>query len=320
MFESDADGLTLVCVAMYSVLRNADAGSGVHILMAHDDTFLAAGGRERVEAIVGRFPSARVTFANFMPLYRPLADKLELPGTRWPPMVWGWVFAPALFPSATGTLVYIDLDTYTTGDLKELFELDLAKRGKLLALVAESLRPEGRFCNVDWTTDDPALYNTGVVVMDVDAWRSEGMTMKIVEWFSAHKADVPFVEQDAANYVCQGRILRLPLKWNTNDNNLRALDEVDVKGGRLFEGLHPAREALEAMVSPKIIHYMFTHKPHRYNHRPERNRFRQAMIELGMIRRALPGETFFRRIEGWFYDRRYAKMKKRAQGLLEEMT
>lgn len=320
MFESDANGITLVTVAVYSVLRNADPEKPIRVLMAHDDTFLEAGGKEKLEAVIRRFPSATVEFANFMPLYRPLAAKMELAGTRWPPMVWGWVFAPTLFPSVTGKLVYIDLDTYTTGDLQELFELDLKRGRHLLAMVAESRRPEGRFCQVDWWTKDMALYNTGVVVMDADQWRAEGVTMKIVDWFAAHKADVPFVEQDAANYICQDRILRLPLKWNTNDNNLKLLEEVDPRGVRLFAGLHPAREALEAMVEPKIIHYMFTHKPHRYNHRPERNRFREAMIELGLIRFALPGENLFRLLEGWMYDLKYARMKRRARKLWERMA
>ena len=319
MFESDANGIGLVTVAIYSVLRNADCNRPVRILLAHDDTFLAAGGKEKVLEVVQRIPSAEVEFANFMPLYRPLAAKMEREGTRWPPMVWGWVFAPMLFPFATGNLVYIDLDTYTTCDLQELFELNLRQGNHLLAMVAESRRPEGRFCNVDWWTTDTALYNTGVVVMNTDAWLAEGITMKIVDWFAAHKADVPFVEQDAANYICQGRILRLPLKWNTNDNNLKELKLVDPTGKCLFENLHPVREALEAMVSPKIIHYMFTHKPHRYNHRPERNRFREAMIELGQIRYALPGENIFRMLEGWFYDCKYAFLKRRARKLLQAL-
>lgn len=43
------------------------------------------------------------------------------------------------------------------------------------------------------------------------------------------------------------------------------------------------------------------------------------MIELGMIRYALPGENLFRMIEGWMYDFKYAQMKKRAKALLEAM-
>ena len=317
MFESDADGIDLVTVAAYSVLRNADKSKPVRLLVAHDDSFLEAGGREKMESLVARFPSASVVFSNFMPIYRSHAALLERGGTRWPPMVWGWVFAAELFPEVSGRLVYIDLDTYTTGDLQELFDLDLASGGYLAAMVVDTLRPEGDYCNVKWTVPDRALFNTGVVVMDVDAWRREGVSLKMAEWFAAHKSDALFLEQDAANFVCQRRILRLPLKWNTNDNNLKWVGSIDLKGGSLLvEDLHSPVEVLEAIVEPKIIHYMFKHKPHRYNHRPERNRFRRAMMELGMIRYALPGENPLRMVEGWLYDAWYAWLKRRARRML----
>jgi len=313
MFESDANGITLVSVAVYSVLRNSDRSRPVDILMAHDDTFVAAGGKAKIENVVKRFPHATVEFSDFMPIYKPLARRLERADTRWPPMVWGWVFCDRLFPGVGGKIVYIDLDTYVTGDLQELFDVDLASGGHLMAMVAESRRPDDDFCNVKWTTSDPALYNTGVILLDIDAWRREDMAMKIADWFAEHREDVPFVEQDAANFVCQGRILRLPLKWNYNDNSLRSLGKVDVKGGTLFEGLHPPREAIEAMAYPKIVHYMFTHKPDRYNHRPERNLFRRAMIELGMTSYRLPGETLPRLIEGWLHDMKHSILRRRAR-------
>jgi len=311
MFESDANGLTLVTVALYSVLRNADADKPVRILLAHDESFVAAGGIEQVCRTVARFPTASVVFANFTPLYEAHREKLERLDVRWPPMVWGWVFADHLFPQATGRLVYIDLDTYTTGDLQELFDLDLTSGNHLMAMVAESVRTDDNFCNVTWSGADRALYNTGVIALDLDAWRREGMALKIADWFAAHKADVPFVEQDATNYVCRGRILRLPLKWNYCDNDLRGLKTLDL-AAPLWRGLHPPLEALEAMCAPKIVHYMYTHKPHVYNHRPERNLFREAMIELGMITGRLPGENFGRWLEGKWYDFRYARLKRRA--------
>lgn len=319
MFESDADGLDLVTVALYSVLRNADPERPVKVLLAHDDSFVAAGGVEQVRRAVARFPSAAVEFSNFSPIYARHREKLERADVRWPPMVWGWVFADHLFPEATGRLVYLDLDTYTTGDLQELFDLDLASGNHLMGMVAESVRPGDDFCGVKWTTSDPALYNTGVIALDLDAWRREGMALKVADWFAAHKADVPFVEQDATNFVCQDRILRLPLKWNYCDNDLRGLKTLDLSAP-LWRGLHPPREALEAMCAPKVIHYMYTHKPHVYNHRPERNRFREAMVELGMIRGRLPGENLLRWLEGKWFDAKYARLRRRALRMRAEAT
>ena len=169
-------GIIPVSVAIHSLLKHADPAKEIVIHIAHDTRFAEIGGCEKVGAVVGRYPFAKVRFANFDPLFRRDAKILDLGDNHWSYMVWAWVYCTELFPDLTGNLVFIDWDMYVCKDLEEMYALDLAKDGCITAAVNESRREHRPYLiAAGWPEEAGYSVNTGFQVIDTDAYRRENV-------------------------------------------------------------------------------------------------------------------------------------------------
>ena len=133
-FNSDANGITLLSVAVYSLLKSNDPTRPITVFVAHDRPFVDAGGKTAIEKIVSRFPFATVRFLDFTPVQKEA-------GKIFCPLLWAFPLCDRLLPAdVTGKIIYLDIDIVVRKDLGELFELDLAGTGHIAAAVNESRR------------------------------------------------------------------------------------------------------------------------------------------------------------------------------------
>jgi lipopolysaccharide biosynthesis glycosyltransferase len=110
-------------------------------------------------------------------------------------------------------LIYLDCDLVVEIDLEPLWQTEL--NGALVVGVAErdSLQP-GLQAHV-LTPGDPYI-NAGVLVMNLQAWRNEGVARRCLEWLQANPTIATMMDQDAINHVCRGRKAYVPDRWNLN--------------------------------------------------------------------------------------------------------
>ena len=110
-------------------------------------------------------------------------------------------------------LIYLDCDLVVEIDLEPLWQTEL--NGALVVGVAErdSLQP-GLQAHV-LTPGDPYI-NAGVLVMNLQAWRNEGVARQCLEWLQANPTIATMMDQDAINHVCRGRKAYVPDRWNLN--------------------------------------------------------------------------------------------------------
>ena len=315
----DARFIVPLSVVVHSLLKHNRPDAPITVHLAHDADFTVGGCRERISGIVARFPFARIEFHDFTPVY--LAHKRELTaeGSPWPPLVWAFPLVTELIPDLSGNVVYLDADMLVRKDLGELFDLDLASGGWIAAAVNECPHAKRAFLEeVGWPEDAGAYFNNGTMVVDADAYRREGIAERIPALYAANKRAFYAVDQDLQNVTLGTRTLRLPMKWNYCDTWLkrsarRNLAESDWDS-------HRPLDVLDAVVDPCIIHYMGRFKPWNHTHRPERNPYRAEMAELGLLGNGLPGETPFKRIGGFLYDRLHDVLKLRARARLRALT
>ena len=309
-------GIVPVSVAIHSLLKHADPAHALTVHIAHDTRFAELGGCRQVEAVVKRHPFAKVRFANFDPVFERHRKALDLGDNHWSYMVWAWVFATELFPDLTGNLVFIDWDMYVTQDLAELYGLDLARHGFVTAAVNESRREHRPYLiAAGWPEAAGYSVNTGLQVIDTDAWRREHLQERILDWYARNRNIAVCVEQDAINAVAGEKILRLNVKYNYTVGWLERAIKVNPfrREWRVF----PTRDVFEAMLRPAVIHFIGQNKPWRYNYRPYRHTYRAAMAELGLLENGrLPGETRLRRAIGVFYDAYHGLLRLYVRALL----
>jgi lipopolysaccharide biosynthesis glycosyltransferase len=105
------------------------------------------------------------------------------------------LLAPELI-EGSGRMLYLDCDIIINGDLRSLFEVDLGDSNIIAARGNEN------------------YFNSGVLLIDLDRWRAEGITQKTVAYAHAQGDALRFVDQDALNAVLVGRFLPLSMHWN----------------------------------------------------------------------------------------------------------
>ena len=188
--------------------------------------------RHRGIRLTNRFPLATA--------YNVLAPKDELPsGVR---------------------ALYVDADVVVRRDLGALFALRMSTPVGAVVDAHVSMMGIPSMWR-PWREErlDPTLpyLNTGALLVDVDAWRSERFTERIVEFLQRY--DLPCVDQDAINLVMRGQFDRLSPRFNSMPYHLMKL----LRNADLVES---DRDLEEAITDPSIIHFhrSFLGKPWTY--------------------------------------------------------
>ena len=291
VFATDDRGFKPLAVAVYSLLATADAGKPLRVSVLTGCGALTEAHRERLRTLAGDFPFAAVECVD---VDAALASRLETFANDriWGRMAWARCFVGELFPESHGNIVYLDIDTLVCRDLAELYELDLGRN--VLAAVAEECRETGRMHDPIWTNgllDARAGYycNSGVLVMNVDAFRDERLLDRITAWYQANRTRVIRPDQDALNCLFWDRIVRLHPRYNHCDGWLeRHLRE---NPRTAYWRGNERRKVLEAIDNPAILHFWGSKKPWQWNHRPEGARYADVMRKAGMLDGPLPGTT-----------------------------
>ena len=302
-FNSDARGITLLAVAVYSLLQRNDPTQPIHLYVAHDRSFAETGCIGRIREIVDRFPFAKVSFLDFSPC-------TQRYGKNFGPMLWAFPLCDKLLPAdVTGTIVYIDIDMLIRKDLGPLYDMDLKAQGMMAAAVNESRRDHRPYLvAAGWPKAAGYSFNNATTVLDLDLFRSEHASDRMIEWYERNATTAKCLDQDAQNVIYGEKTVRLHPKWNYTDGWLERILKLNpfAKEWRVF----PPREILEAILDPCIIHYIGRHKPTAWTHRPERNVYRKALSELGLLENGrLPGETVPKRLAGILFDAYHQVLK-----------
>jgi lipopolysaccharide biosynthesis glycosyltransferase/glycosyltransferase involved in cell wall biosynthesis len=115
-------------------------------------------------------------------------------------------------------LIYLDCDVLVFRDLSPLFDRELSGR-KIVAAVPDSetlvlgddSRPLARAMNLP---PQGRYFNSGVMLMNLEALREEDFSAKALEFFKDWKGHYRFWDQSAFNFLLHGRIEELPEYWN----------------------------------------------------------------------------------------------------------
>ncbi|SHJ27622.1 glycosyltransferase family 8 protein [Wenxinia saemankumensis] len=250
LFCADSGYFPHLATAAVSVLENCSwPGVHVHVLTCDADDAAEAGLRESLQ----RYPAARLTLTRvddarletlFVDKYLTKAAYLRF-------------LAPDLLPLRVARVIYLDCDLVVPGDLAELWRTDLA--GTPLAAAPD----------LDWWHGglEPRLIdlglrsghryvNSGVLVIDLDQWRREGISDRLFRFAATSGAALVYHDQDALNVVLQGRVALLERRWNIQTLWYSHFVR------RTFPAEYAATRAARAR--PAIVHFSTDQKPWKF--------------------------------------------------------
>lgn len=287
-------------VVIYSLLKHSLPVTTV-IYIAHNQKFTDGDCRTRLNRIVERFPFASVVYCNAENLLTNYHAVFETPLNQWSPIIWAGPLVTDVIPGdVRGKLLYLDVDMLINADLGPLFDIDLQTNNLISAAVIEGER--ARFSDMEaleWPKEAGHYYNNGVLLLDLDRYREQRITEKIIAWYAKYRDKSIRTDQDAQNAVFGAQTTPIPVKWNFND----ALLYKAFLGHPFARKIraHPRREVLEAIARPCIIHYI-NRKPWEFSHRPTRALYHQCMRELGLFKSDLNGIGLLQKAELAFYN------------------
>lgn len=160
------------------------------------------------------------------------------------------LFLPELLDASVNRLLYLDADTIVDGRLDELTKLPMGDYPAAMAL--DSLVRLHKL-RLGFSKEEP-YFNSGVILFQMDCWRQEKCSEKIMEHVKTVRAHYPSPDQDLLNVVCRGRIMTLPPKYNFQPIHLA------FSAGSYFrcfgkKGYYSPEEIERAKEAPVVYHF-----------------------------------------------------------------
>ncbi len=165
------------------------------------------------------------------------------------------IFIPKLIDAEIDRVLYLDSDILVLGAIDPLLDADLG--GRPVAGVRQPLADRGSDLGIP---GDRPYVNAGVLVLDLAAWRREGLTERLVKFIEANPARLKFHDQDAINACFHDRMMTLDFRWNVHHHVVGPSPET--------LGLTEA-DRREILRNARIVHFTTSSKPwHFMNEHP----------------------------------------------------
>lgn len=209
-------------------------------------------------------------------------------------------------PEDVSKVLYLDSDLLIRRDIHDLWTIDM--RGYTILAVQDSFVPflPEHCCPPDDSPEARRPYfNSGVMLIDLDAWRAGGLEQRYGDALRQTRGVTRWADQDALNACLVGQWGALPPTWN-RQFALQLLPDWQFSP-------HGEREFHEAVNEPAIVHFCTRTKPwHRFCDHPAEDvlSFRSFLTQAGFAAR-IPAEPTRRdHLVEWF-----AKPHRRARDL-----
>jgi len=305
IYASNDRGWPFLKVAVQTLVSHVTAEKGYVIDVFEGEGGISAVHKAELRELVGTRMELR--FLDASPWLEANRPALEAANKGRTLMIWARIFAAELLPDVDENVVYLDTDTYVNGDLEELFAIDLGDA--VLGMVPEAVRGgrAGTFSRSCLPATVVRYCNSGVLLFNPATWRKEGVKDRLLAWVDQWKDVTRCPDQDALNALFHDRMVFLPPKWNYHDGWVERSCHMSLSADT-WEGNRP-EDVLEAIVSPRILHYWGGRKPWLFNHRPERKRYEKAMREVGLLKGSLGGTPPLGWLQLVFFDSLHAVLK-----------
>ncbi len=223
-FASDDKYLPYLEVALVSLCQRCDRDKRylIHVLSSG----LSRTGLREVKRTLA--DNVRVVVDDVCEYVEPIKEAL---GVRlrdyYSDSIYFRLFIASLYPTLSRA-VYLDSDIVLLDDVAALHDTSLD--GCILGAVCdESVISTPVFCDYVkgyvGMADEREYFNSGVLVMDLDAFRQSRILDKFLHLLEKHNFPTVAPDQDYLNLLCYGKVKYLPLGWNKHAIEGRDIDE-----------------------------------------------------------------------------------------------
>ncbi len=247
VYSSSDSYSELAGISILSLLENNQDAESITIYMI--DNHISEENKGKLEGLVASFGR---TLTYIQPLDVEGLANTSINIGRWNISTFYRLFLPTLLPQEVDRVLFIDCDTIVLDSLTPLWEMDM--QDKWLWGV-DDCRGE-KYRTELGLAPDANYINNGVLLIDLAAWRREGVEQLFIDYIRDNQGDITYVDQGVQNGVCaaRGKSGLLPPRYNAltvffdfSYENLMKLRKPPVP---------MTREAhQEAVTHPAIVHF-----------------------------------------------------------------
>lgn len=168
---------------------------------------------------------------------------------RYPRSMYFRFLLPEILKDFNSTL-YLDCDIMVRHSLRQLFKLELNDTAG--AAIVDQQCDDTQILNRLKIKSD--YFNSGVMLMNLESWRKNGYSKKIIDFIEKNPERCIYPDQDALNIVLDGKMKYLDLKFNLQEMWLTMLDYARFSHCRYDE-------LMLAKSDPSIVHFCVGDKP-----------------------------------------------------------
>ena len=243
-YSSDNNYAKFLYISLYSLLEKNKGFGEIHVAVM--DSGIEPGNRARLEVLCRGYKRD----IAFYPL-TDVKERLRLSEEsvrKISVASYSRLFLAGLVPHER--VLYLDCDTIVNDSLLELWNFGLDEY--LIAGVEDTV--DAHFKQVIGLPPQARYVNAGLLLLNLKAWRQEGLEERFIAFIRRFEGSVPHHDQGTLNGVCHPRVGILPLRYNVTSN----VYSFPVRTIRRMYGLaayYPQQELDVALANPAIVHF-----------------------------------------------------------------
>jgi lipopolysaccharide biosynthesis glycosyltransferase len=163
-----------------------------------------------------------------------------------------------LLPGDLDKVIYLDCDLLIQGNLKELWQIDIGDHAVLAAQDLGVVKISDQYGLINYRelgiSDNAKYFNAGVLVVNLEKWRTESIGLQILEYLQTHRQYIRFHDQDGLNAILAGKWQAIDCTWNQMPalrRNYKSWEDSPLSREEYYQAMH----------RPQIIHFASSEKP-----------------------------------------------------------
>ncbi len=158
-------------------------------------------------------------------------------------------------------VVYLDADLIVLGSIEKILNIDL-----LDYPIAAVENPGFKNHSLLGMNPDSKYFNAGVLVMNLEMWRSENLANKVINFIQTNSNLIEFWDQCALNAILNGRWFPLDPAYNFQASFYNIENQKNL--------VYKNEDIISASNNPIIVHFSGSSKPwHIHNKHPYRKKY-----------------------------------------------
>ncbi|GHV46460.1 LPS 1,2-glucosyltransferase [Spirochaetia bacterium] len=205
--------------------------------------------KEKLQSVVAGHSAATIQFYYFEGNLLEKLPKCDYPGIA----TYIRIFIPHILPKSIQKVLYLDCDMIVIDTLEPLWNTNIEQYSAAAAMdfAYNDIR---QFNRLGYTPND-GYYNAGMLLINLDYWRNNTISEKLLEFARTNPEKCLYADQDMLNKVLAGTWKKIPSQYNCMTPHFYiAVDKWFIQT-KYWDEVFYARE------NPVIIHFSALLKP-----------------------------------------------------------